>query len=86
MPPGSLSRSGCEIVELSGSPCFPRWQRNTSAPVIAASATYNEPYNLVTTSSTITREFVALELVSHGRAGWNVVTAPSETKNFGRDA
>jgi alkanesulfonate monooxygenase SsuD/methylene tetrahydromethanopterin reductase-like flavin-dependent oxidoreductase (luciferase family) len=53
---------------------------------MAASATYNEPYNLVTTNSTITREFVALELVSHGRAGWNVVTAPSEAKNFGRDA
>lgn len=45
-----------------------------------ASTTYNEPYNLA-------RQFASLDHVSHGRAGWNLVTSsqPSETLNFGRD-
>jgi FMN-dependent oxidoreductase (nitrilotriacetate monooxygenase family) len=45
-----------------------------------ASTTYNEPYSLA-------RRFASLDHLSHGRAGWNVVTSTtnSEARNFGRD-
>ncbi len=45
-----------------------------------ASTTYNEPY-------AIARRFASLDHLSHGRAGWNVVTSTtdSEARNFGRD-
>ena len=43
-----------------------------------ASTTYNEPYNLA-------RRFATLDLISKGRAGWNVVASWSEheAQNFG---
>jgi FMN-dependent oxidoreductase (nitrilotriacetate monooxygenase family) len=46
-----------------------------------ASTSYNEPYNLA-------RRFATLDLVSNGRAGWNVVTTAdlASARNFGRDA
>ena len=46
-----------------------------------ATTTYNEPYN-------IARKFNSLDLISGGRAGWNVVTSVSalEAHNFGYDA
>ncbi|HEX3954259.1 MAG TPA: LLM class flavin-dependent oxidoreductase [Stellaceae bacterium] len=42
---------------------------------------YNEPYH-------VARKFASLDLISQGRAGWNVVTssATNEAYNFGRDA
>jgi FMN-dependent oxidoreductase (nitrilotriacetate monooxygenase family) len=45
-----------------------------------ASATYTEPYNLA-------RMFASLDHLSHGRAGWNVVTSSmtEEAMNFGFD-
>ncbi|MEP9380064.1 LLM class flavin-dependent oxidoreductase [Aquabacter sp. CN5-332] len=45
-----------------------------------ASASYTEPYNLA-------RMFASLDHLSHGRAGWNVVTSsmPEEAMNFGHD-
>jgi FMN-dependent oxidoreductase (nitrilotriacetate monooxygenase family) len=45
-----------------------------------ASASYSEPYNLA-------RMFASLDHLSHGRAGWNVVTSsmPEEAMNFGLD-
>ena len=45
-----------------------------------ASTTYNEPYNLA-------RKFASLDHISHGRAGWNLVTSGqnAEAANFGRD-
>ena len=48
--------------------------------VTTASTTYNEPFN-------IARKFATLDLISNGRAGWNVVTSWSEAeaKNFNRD-
>ncbi|MEO3475379.1 LLM class flavin-dependent oxidoreductase [Roseomonas sp. CAU 1739] len=48
--------------------------------VPTASATYNEPFNL-------TRQLVTLDRISHGRAGWNMVTGFSidEARNFGLD-
>jgi alkanesulfonate monooxygenase len=48
--------------------------------VSTATTSYNEPYNLA-------RKFASLDLISGGRAGWNVVTSAnlSEAFNFGRD-
>ncbi len=45
-----------------------------------ASTTYQEPYHLA-------RKFASLDHISHGRAGWNLVTStqPAEAANFGRD-
>ena len=44
------------------------------------STTYSEPYN-------VARQFASLDLISEGRAGWNVVTSPlkGSGKNFGRE-
>ncbi|MEG9525793.1 MAG: NtaA/DmoA family FMN-dependent monooxygenase, partial [Hyphomicrobiales bacterium] len=46
--------------------------------VATASTTYNEPYNLA-------RRFASLDMVSRGRAGWNVVTTADVAagRNFG---
>lgn len=45
--------------------------------IATASTTFNEPYNLA-------RKFATLDLISGGRAGWNLVTSNSdfEAKNF----
>lgn len=45
-----------------------------------ATTTYNQPYH-------IARKFASLDHLSHGRAGWNVVTSlvPSESRSFGLD-
>jgi len=47
--------------------------------IATASSTYFEPYNLA-------RLFASLDQISHGRAGWNIVTTYSEAAalNFGR--
>lgn len=49
--------------------------------VATATTTYNEPYN-------VARQFASLDQISHGRAGWNIVTSLSslEAHNFGYDA
>lgn len=46
--------------------------------IATASTTYSEPYN-------IARQFAALDHISHGRAGWNIVTTQSlvASQNFG---
>lgn len=43
-----------------------------------ASTSFNEPFNLA-------RKFASLDLISHGRAGWNLVTSntQAEADNFG---
>lgn len=45
-----------------------------------ASTSYNEPYH-------VARKFASLDLLSGGRAGWNLVTSTqlAEAQNFGRD-
>ncbi|HTW71905.1 MAG TPA: LLM class flavin-dependent oxidoreductase [Acetobacteraceae bacterium] len=82
VPRGSLARSGYEIVELEPMTLLPALAMVTRhiGLVTTASTTYNEPYN-------IARKFATLDLISHGRAGWNVVTSWSdaEAANFGRD-
>ena len=47
--------------------------------VATGTTSYNEPYNLA-------RRYASLDHISHGRAGWNVVTSAnlSEAYNFGR--
>src|SRR3984885_4487617 len=49
--------------------------------VATATTSYNEPYN-------VARKFASLDLISGGRAGWNIVTSSnhSEAFNFGREA
>mgnify|MGYP000314773537 CR=1 FL=1 len=48
--------------------------------IATASTTYEEPYNLA-------RKFASLDLISDGRAGWNVVTTATEAaaQNFNLD-
>lgn len=48
--------------------------------VCTASTTYDEPFH-------VARRFASLDLVSGGRAGWNLVTSAheQEAQNFGRD-
>lgn len=47
--------------------------------VATGSTTFNEPFN-------IARQFKALDVMSHGRAGWNAVTTsdPGAAANFGQ--
>jgi FMN-dependent oxidoreductase (nitrilotriacetate monooxygenase family) len=47
--------------------------------VATSTTSYNEPYSLA-------RRYASLDHISHGRAGWNVVTSgnASESQNFGR--
>lgn len=49
--------------------------------VATATTSYNEPYN-------IARRYASLDILSGGRAGWNVVTSGNELEayNFGREA
>jgi FMN-dependent oxidoreductase (nitrilotriacetate monooxygenase family) len=48
--------------------------------IATGSTTYDEPYN-------VARRFASLDAISHGRAGWNVVTSAAEDAgaNFGYD-
>ena len=82
IPEGSLNRMGYEIVEMEPMTLLPALAVVTKniGLVTTASTTYNEPYN-------IARKFATLDLISSGRAGWNVVTSWSdaEAKNFGRE-
>src|SRR6185436_15849679 len=80
IPRGSLARSGYEIVEMEPMTLLPALAVVTQhiGLVTTASTTYNEPFN-------IARKFATLDLISKGRAGWNVVASWSEleAQNFG---
>jgi FMN-dependent oxidoreductase (nitrilotriacetate monooxygenase family) len=79
-PPGSLARTGRDMIELEPTMLLPALAMVTShiGLVTTASTTYNEPYN-------VARRFATLDLISKGRAGWNVVASWSEheAQNFG---
>ncbi len=79
-PRGSLSRTGRDMVEMEPMTLLPALAMVTRhvGLVTTASTTYNEPYNLA-------RRFATLDLISKGRAGWNVVASWSEheAQNFG---
>jgi hypothetical protein len=84
--PGVLSvgewvrSTGRDMLELEPMTLLPALAMVTShiGLVTTASTTYNEPYNLA-------RRFATLDLISKGRAGWNVVASWSEheAQNFG---
>ncbi|MFC7556869.1 LLM class flavin-dependent oxidoreductase [Pseudoroseomonas wenyumeiae] len=78
-PRGSLARSGYELVEMEPMTLLPALAPLTKniGLVTTASTTYNEPYH-------IARKFATLDLISGGRAGWNIVTSWSdaEAQNF----
>jgi alkanesulfonate monooxygenase SsuD/methylene tetrahydromethanopterin reductase-like flavin-dependent oxidoreductase (luciferase family) len=82
LPRGSLARSGFELAEMEPLTLLPALAMVTKhiGLVTTASTTYNEPYHLA-------RKFATLDLISHGRAGWNIVTSWSdaEGRNFNRD-
>lgn len=82
VPPGSLTRTGYELVEMEPMTLLPALSVVTKniGLVTTASTTYNEPYN-------IARKFATLDWISGGRAGWNVVTSWSDAEagNFGRN-
>ncbi|MBR0655502.1 LLM class flavin-dependent oxidoreductase [Plastoroseomonas arctica] len=82
-PRGSLARSGYELVEMEPMTLLPALAVLTKhiGLVTTASTTYNEPFH-------VARKFATLDLISHGRAGWNIVTSWSEAeaKNFNREA
>ena len=82
IPRGSLARSGYEIVEMEPLTLLPALAVVTKhiGLVTTASTTYNEPFN-------IARKFATIDLISNGRAGWNVVTSWSEAeaRNFNRE-
>src|SRR5215831_7446810 len=75
VPPGSLSRTGRDMVELEPMTLLPALAMVTRhvGLVTTASTTYNEPYNLA-------RKFATLDLISKGRAGWNVVASWSGSR------
>lgn len=79
-PRGALSRTGRDMIELDPMTLLPALAMVTThvGLVTTASTTYNEPYNLA-------RKFATLDLISKGRAGWNVVASWSEleAQNFG---
>jgi FMN-dependent oxidoreductase (nitrilotriacetate monooxygenase family) len=81
-PRGSLARSGYEIVEMEPMTLLPALAALTKniGLVTTASTTYNEPYH-------VARKFATLDLISGGRAGWNIVTSWSEAEaqNFNRE-
>lgn len=80
IPRGSLPRTGRDMLELEPLTLLPALAMVTRhvGLVTTASTTYNEPYNLA-------RKFATLDLISKGRAGWNVVAGWSalEAQNFG---
>src|SRR5262249_57037894 len=82
VPRGALARQGRDIVDLDPLTLLPALAMVTHhiGLVATASTTYNEPYH-------VARKFASLDLISQGRAGWNVVTSWSEAEgqNFNRD-
>lgn len=78
-PPGALAR-GHSAVTLDPLTLLPALAAVTQhiGLIATASTTYNEPYMLA-------RRLASLDLISGGRAGWNLVTSsnPNEAGNFG---
>jgi alkanesulfonate monooxygenase len=78
-PPGALSRShnGAELEPITLLAALASVTRHIGL-VATGSTTYSEPYNLA-------RQFLSLDHLSKGRAGWNVVTSwgAEDALNFG---
>ncbi len=80
-PKGSLCRSGqnAELEPITLLSALAPMTRNIGL-VATASTTYNEPFH-------VARKFGSLDLISNGRAGWNIVTSWSEHEawNFNKN-
>jgi FMN-dependent oxidoreductase (nitrilotriacetate monooxygenase family) len=80
-PAGSLCRSAqnAELEPLTLLAALAPMTRHIGL-VATASTTYNEPYH-------VARKYASLDHISHGRAGWNIVTSWSdeEARNFSRE-
>lgn len=80
-PEGSLCRSAqtAELEPLTLLAALAPMTKHIGL-VATASTTYNEPFH-------IARKYASLDHISHGRAGWNIVTSWSDEEawNFGRD-
>lgn len=81
MPMAALQRSAT-VTSFDPLTLLPALAALTSriGLIATASTSYNEPYH-------VARKFAALDHISGGRAGWNVVTSanPHEALNFGRE-
>jgi len=81
-PPGALARShkNAELEPLTLLAALAPMTKHIGL-VTTASTTYNEPFH-------IARKFASLDHISHGRAGWNIVTSWSdaEAQNFNRES
>ena len=81
VPRGALARQGRDIVDLDPLTLLPALAMVTHHIGLGHSVNdLYEPYH-------VARTFASLDLLSQGRAGWNVVTSWSEAEalNFNRD-
>jgi len=80
--PEALSRSAQYIANMEPITLISALAARTSriGLVATASTSYNEPYH-------VARKFASLDHISHGRAGWNLVTSgqAADAYNFSRD-
>jgi FMN-dependent oxidoreductase (nitrilotriacetate monooxygenase family) len=81
LPPGSAARSmkNAELEPITLLSALAACTSNIGL-VTTASTSYNEPFH-------IARKYASLDHISHGRAGWNIVTSWSQQEawNFNRD-
>jgi alkanesulfonate monooxygenase len=80
--PEALARSAQYIANMEPITLIAAIAARTSriGVVATASTSYNEPYH-------VARKFASIDFISHGRAGWNLVTSgqAADAYNFSRD-
>jgi len=80
--PEALARSAQYIANMEPITLISALAARTTriGMVATASTSYNEPYH-------VARKFASLDFISHGRAGWNLVTSgqAADAYNFSRD-
>ena len=81
-PPGAVSRLAQYVAHFEPLTLISALSARTERIgfIATASTSFNEPFH-------IARKFASIDHLSHGRAGWNVVTSglPGESNNFGRE-
>ncbi|MDX8526463.1 LLM class flavin-dependent oxidoreductase [Mesorhizobium sp. MSK_1335] len=89
----NLEAAGVDMVIISDSTDAPSTSPFEATTLIAALATVTEKIGLVASASTLAhqpynlaRRFASLDIISHGRIGWNATMAqnPREAANFSR--
>ncbi|RWA83896.1 LLM class flavin-dependent oxidoreductase [Mesorhizobium sp.] len=89
----NLEAAGVDMVIISDSADAPSTSPFEATTLIAALATVTETIGLVAGASTLAhqpynlaRRFASLDIISHGRTGWNatLVQNPREAANFSR--